>query len=75
MFTSASKAGRATDTRTSAWAARWKTSSGRRRAMRSITAGAVMSRWWMVSARPALVRASARLASDPVEKSSITSTS
>ncbi len=32
---SASKAGRSTETRTSAWAARWKMTSGRRRAMSS----------------------------------------
>ena len=44
MLTSASKAGRATETRTSAWAARWKTVSGLRRAMRSITSGERMSR-------------------------------
>jgi hypothetical protein len=39
--------------------------------MSSTTAGAVMSRWWMVSARPALPRASARFDSEPVDKSSI----
>jgi hypothetical protein len=39
-LTSASNAGSATETRTSAWAARWKTSSGRRRAISSTTAGA-----------------------------------
>src|SRR5580704_1016468 len=75
MLTVASKAGRATETRTSACAARWNTSSGRRRAMSSTTAGALMSRWWMVRARPALARASARFEREPVEKSSTTSTS
>jgi hypothetical protein len=74
-FTVASNAGFSTEARTSGWAARWKTRAGRRRAISSTTAGTEMSRCWMVRARPALPRASARFDSDPVEKSSTTSTS
>ena len=48
-MTSASKAGRATETRTSAWAARWKTTSGWRRPISSTTAGSRMSTWWTLS--------------------------
>src|SRR5262249_44060169 len=44
MLISASKAGRATDSRTDACAARWKTVSGLRRMIRSLTSGRRMSR-------------------------------
>ena len=61
-FTVASNTGRATETRTSACAARWKTISGLRCAMRSITAGErdvdAMEREaaiWLRAARPAQV--------------------
>ena len=47
-LTSASKMGSATDTRTSAWAARWKTTSGRHRFMSSARSGERMSSWWKV---------------------------
>ena len=73
-FTSASKTGSATDTRTSAWAARWKTTSGRRRTIRSTTSVERTSIWCTVRLWPAEARASARLASDPVDRSSTTST-
>ena len=46
MLTSASKTGRATETRTSACAARWNTTSGLRCAMRSVIAGERTSRRW-----------------------------
>ena len=49
MFTSASNVGRATDTRTSACAARWKITSGLRCAIRSATPGERMSRRWNVN--------------------------
>ena len=57
MLISASNAGRATDTRTSAWAARWNTTSGWRRPMSSTSAGARMSSWWNVSSCAAARRA------------------
>jgi hypothetical protein len=42
----ASSTGSATDTRTSIWAARWKTTSGWRRSISSATAASRMSRRW-----------------------------
>ena len=43
-FTSASKSGRSTETRTSAWAARWKTASGRTAS--KTASGSRMSATW-----------------------------
>ena len=61
-LTSASKTGSATDTRTSTWAARWKTTSGRHRLMSSARSGERTSIWWKVRCPVPLRRASARLA-------------
>src|SRR5439155_1318313 len=66
-FTSASKSGRSTDTRTSAWAARWKQTSGRT-SSKTRTASLRMSASWM--------RALAgTFSAFPLEKSSSTCTS
>ncbi len=46
MFTSASNTGRSTETRTSAWAARWKIISGLRLAISSTSSGERTSSWW-----------------------------
>src|SRR4051794_12099755 len=74
MFTSASKAGRFTDTRTSACAARWNTTSGFRCTMRSVIAGERTSSRWKENFLLPCARASERFASDPAERSSTTST-
>jgi hypothetical protein len=74
-LTSASNDGFATDTRTSACAARWKTTSGLRCTISSATAAERTSRRWNVNRRFRWARASARLPSWPVDRSSTTSTS
>src|SRR5579884_1009257 len=73
-FTSASRTGSATDTRTSAWAARWKTTSGCRRPISSTSPVDRTSSWWKDIAFAPEERASARLARLPVDRSSTTST-
>ena len=75
MLTSASNVGFATDTMTLACAARWKTTSGFRWMIRSVTAPERTSRRWNVMRWLRWPRASARFASDPIDRSSTTSTS
>src|SRR4051794_37871066 len=72
-FVRASKAGSATDLRTSICAARWKTTSGRSLANSSPTTDA--SRMSTTCRRAPLVSASPRLDSRPVERLSRTATS
>src|ERR1700728_3621141 len=71
----ASTPGLATDAGTDDWAARWKMTSGRRSAIRSTRSRCRMSCWWIRNPPPAVAGACARLASEPVERSSTTSTS
>src|SRR5262245_25093420 len=74
-LTSTSRTGRATARRSSGSPARWKISSGARRAMTSTTCGSRTSSWWKPTRWLRSARASARLASEPVVRSSSTSTS
>src|ERR1700722_9241300 len=71
----ASTPGLVIDAGTDDWASRWKMTSGRRSAIRSTRSRCRMSCWWIRNPPPALARACARLASEPVERSSTTSTS
>src|SRR5215211_1708530 len=69
----ASKAGSATDLRTSIWAARWKTTSGRTRSNRSATAS--LSRMSSSDSRAPFPNACSRFSWRPVERASATTTS
>ena len=64
MLTVASNTGRATDTRTSSCAARWKTRRAGGAPMRSTSAGDATSMRWNEKRRSGCERASARLPSD-----------
>src|ERR1700744_3987502 len=72
-FTAASKYGSSTDLRTSIWAARWKTSSGRVSARTAPTAAPWRPATW--ASRAPLSSAFSRLARRPVDRSSRTVTS
>src|ERR1700753_223303 len=72
-LTAASKNGSSTDLRTSIWAARWKTSSGRASAKSAPTAAP--SRTSTSATRAPLSSAFSRLARRPVDRSSRTGTS
>src|SRR6478736_1132883 len=73
-FTDASRAGSRTLARTSIWAARWNTTSGRASARAAAAAGSRMSAATTVSASPNRAAARSRLARRPRLKSSSTVT-